>query len=354
MTIVLSCLELSSLIYNETQAFKKFSLVKLYEEDSFHPKFLIAKNQEDLFIAIKGESSLNDVEMMIDFMPITINTNSEILNQNIKQEDNNLFVTSSVYKSAQNIIQIIQENISNCKGKLIFTGHSFGGSVAAMTALLIRLNRTTENNCHLRTFAITFGSYPCVSPILSQISRKFTKGFVVNHDVFPSMNPKNINNILDSIVQRGTSQAQKGAARVTVLFSKLIQYLANNSQIKEIDINKKSLEMTLKIVKMAPEAAKIKMVNAGVIYHIFDDIDPTLNDKSKKNSNNFFKKLFKVDDNDIIKEQVENQNNIEISQFNEDVEYRTLLELLGGISDHYINSYNRVIKKSQNSKIPYY
>lgn len=363
ITIVLSCLELSSLIYNGTKVSDKFTLIKSYEGNLQHPNFLVAKRQEDLFVVIRGESSFTDIEVMMDFMPIVYNSKSQILN-NLNQQNSDLFVTSGVFKSAQNIIQKIQNDISNCTGKIFFTGHSYGGSVAAMAAMLIRLNFTAENlkddinpqnmksNSNLRTFAITFGSYPCVSPLLSQFSKRFVTGFVVNHDVFPSMNPHNINNILDSIVQRGTSQAKSGAARVTLLFAQLGQYFANSSQNHKIDISRKSLEMTLKLVKTAPKAAKIKMVNAGLIYHIFDDFD--LDKKEESIKKPFFKKLFKVDEHSDINDKTENYNDVEITQFNEDVEYGNLIEMLSGISDHYINSYCKVVEKAQNSKFPYF
>ena len=360
MTIVLSCLELSSLIYNGTNVLEKFSLIKSYEENSFHPKFLISKSQDDIFIVIRGESSFVDIETMIDFMPVNINLSSTIL-KNLKQQNSDIFVTSSVFKSAQNIIQKVQQDISNCKGKIIFTGHSYGGSVAAMAAMLIRLNGTNRNSTnekiktdyHLRTFAITFGAYPCISPILSNITRKFVTGFVVNHDVFPSMNPKNINNILDSIVQRGTSQAKSGAARVTMMFAQLAQYFVNQSRNNKFDIGRKSLEMTLKLIKIAPKASKIKIINAGMVYHIFDDLDLSTQGQNKKESG-FFKKLFKVNDDYSTIDQFGTRSEAEISQFDEDIEYESLIELLSGISHHYINSYRNVIKKSRNMKYPYY
>lgn len=360
ITIVLSCLELSSLIYNGTKVSDKFTLINSYEGNLQHPCFLVAKRQEDLFVVIRGESSFTDIESMMDFMPIVYNSKSQVLN-NLNQQNSDLFVTSGVFKSAQNIIQKIQHDISSCTGKIYFTGHSYGGSVAAMAAMLIRLNYTAENginsqnmksNYNLRTFAITFGSYPCVSPLLSQFSRRFITGFVVNHDIFPSMNPHNINNILDSIVQRGTSQAKSGAARVTLLFAQLGQYFTNRSQTQKIDISRKSLEMTLKLVKTAPKAAKIKMVNAGLIYHIFDDFD--LNKKEENIKKPFFKKLFKVDEHSDINDKIEKNDDVEITQFNEDVEYGNLMEMLSGISDHYINSYCKVIEKAQNSKFPYF
>lgn len=363
ITLVLTCLKLSSLIYNETKVLDKFSLINSYEENSEHPKFLIAKKNEDIFVVIRGEASLVDLETIIDFMPVNLKSNSRI--SNFPPEFSGSFVTSSILKSAHNIIKEIEPEIINCSGKIIFTGHSYGGSVAAMAATLIRLNtannksqnqinenvnaRTKKNSYNIRTFAITFGSYPCISPDLFQFTKKFVTGIVVNHDVFPSMNPKNINNILDSIVQRGTSQAKKGAAKVTMLFAQICQYFVNESKKNlKIDISRKSLEMTLKLVKTAPKAANIKMINAGIVYHIFDEVDASKPNKKK------FSNLFKVRDDSDVMDHFENDKNIDITQFDEDVEYGSLLELLSGISDHYITSYRNVIEKSQNVKFPYY
>lgn len=80
ITLVLTCLKLLSLIYNETKVLDKFSLINSYEENSEHPKFLIAKKNEDIFVVIRGEASLVDLETIIDFMPVNLKSNSRISN----------------------------------------------------------------------------------------------------------------------------------------------------------------------------------------------------------------------------------------------------------------------------------
>ncbi|OHT12502.1 lipase [Tritrichomonas foetus] len=310
MTTVLTCLELSSLAYNFTLLPTGFELIQSYESGIFKPKFFTTKRGDDLFVVIRGESTLSDIESILDFSATSFldgNSNSGIL------------------KSARYVLGEIESLLTNHQGRVIFTGHSFGGSVAAMAATIIRLEQPKENYT-LKTSAITFGTYPFISQSIAKKTRQFINGFVVNHDIFPSLNPKNIHNIFQSLVQPGTSETKKGAATLTLMLAQTVEYFMKEEEGQELtsdqkkQVAQKALEMTLAISKAIPKVSDTIWVNAGVVYHVF----------------------------------VEDGNKPDIAQFNENVEYGSIMEIFAGLSDHFINAYQKIMNEAQDAKYPYY
>lgn len=363
-TTILSCLELAAQIYNGTQINSDYVLINSYKNDLYKPYFFIAKNRNDDYsIVIRGENSFEDIETLIDYMPVNIS--SEFMPHKQASEFLNYLASSSILKAATYVVNQVQDIICNAAGKIYFTGHSYGASVAAIAATLVRLNHSaclinnTENRYYLRTYSVSFGSYPCLSPALSRITRKFVANFIVNNDVFASLNPKNVDKILDSIVQKGTSQAKAGAARITLLLAKIVQYFndekvknsTHGSEKKEVDLTKVSLEMTLKLIETASKAASIQMVNPGIVYHVTTS-NPGTSVPKKKKALDFLTGFFKgKPKSESIIDYI---NGIEIGEFDENAEYGNLLDFLGGFADHYIWSYLKVIKQSENTKYPYY
>ena len=308
--ILLACLKLSAFVYNTTNNISGFNIIQSFENNLYQPKFVIATQDSNLFIAIRGEASFSDFETLLDFEM------TDFLGG---------YVNMGVLKSARYVLEQAEPYMKKYDGKIYFTGHSYGGSVAAMASLIVRLEKTQETYSK-RANAITFGSYPFLTKDLAKKSHFFVSGYVANNDLFPALNTHNINNIVNSITHRGTPQAQQGAVLLTQLVIKVGEYFLNEtygpenvSKQQKLDLRKKALNITLTIVKTAPEANKYEVVNPGIVYHIFtqDDHKP------------------------------------EITQFKENIKINDFMEVLQCISDHYILSYLEKIDEAQHAKFPY-
>lgn len=308
MSLVLMCLNLASASYgprNISSAFHR-ELEGGGDGGDYHPRFVVFSlpSESILFIAVRGSVEVPDFNAVLDF--------------NASPFLGGHFVHSGALRSAQWLLGQLDPLISAWRGRIILTGHSLGGTTAAVAAMLLRFDRSNTN-----VSAICFATFPAISQSLAPDTQSFITTFVVNQDVIPSLNPGNFRAIFGSLLQAGNDE-HKGATMLRGVIEKFAESLmangADSSQTTNISesVKRESIKLTARLlinIKAMGKAGKI--VNPGVVYHV------------------------------IITDNVP-----DVILFNENVPLGNILELFSGIRDHFIGTYRQVLGQAAKATYP--
>jgi predicted esterase len=305
MTLALLCLNLASKTYDDRNLSASFTT--LLDEggngSDYHPRFLVIRKGSDLFIAVRGSVEISDFHSVLDFRSVEFLTKFR--------------VHRGAFVSAKWLLKKCRPLISEHSGNIIFTGHSFGGSVAAVAAAMLRLGEDLP-----RVSAYCFATLPAFSVELSKQSQSFITTWVVNQDAIPSLNPRNIKTIFESLGPVRTSdQGQSAIAKLVESFAESMLTQANKIPKTE-ELSAKIREESLKLATRVSINLNVveqggKLVNPGAAYHV------------------------------IITDNVPN-----VIQYDENVPLESILEIFAGIKDHMIGIYRNVLGRSMKAKYP--
>lgn len=147
-----------------------------YECDRF---FIAAASESNMIIvAFRGSSPCRkDIVRVVSWVPEFEEEIGLYVPHGIRKEGNLQF-------DKQNLAQELQKAIDATPGceKVVFTGHSLGGSLASFTALKIRKTNPTMPPIDV----YTFGALPCVNdPNIDDIGGFDVYNFVNNRDLAP-------------------------------------------------------------------------------------------------------------------------------------------------------------------------
>lgn len=305
MTLAMLCLNLASRMYDGHKLSSGFHIHKeMGGTIDYQPNFAAIERGDTLYIVIRGSTEISDFETILDFNAVEYRGGK---------------LHAGCLRAARWILQECQDLLSEWKGKIIFTGHSMGGSIAGIAATLMRLDDGNE-----RVSAIAFASFPCMSVDIAELTKSFVTTFVVNRDIIPSLNPMNIKTVFEAIVAHDpTGTGAKIMDGIIQQFAEaMITGDANKRADPDSEVMKKVREESNKIsarimVNVKRTEGIGKMVNPGTAYHA------------------------------IITE-----GKPHVIIFDENVKLESILEIFGGLPDHMIGTYKRVLGLSMRAKYP--
>lgn len=183
------------------------------------PLFFLAKEKgsEDLYIAVRGATETCDFVRVLNFK------HSPFLNGEVH---------SGVLEAARWIISESRKYIDSCKGRIICTGHSLGGSTAALIATILRLEEKRAN-----VISISEAPFPIFTADVRKLTEEFATSIIYNRDVVPLLSHKNIRAFLNQMVPPEAQQnPQMAAAIVGQLVQQLIIGIMNSRGITDPNI----------------------------------------------------------------------------------------------------------------------
>jgi hypothetical protein len=299
------CLNLASSSYDDRPIPKSFHRrIDLGGNSDYQPRFVAATHGTELFIAIRGSVEITDFNAVIDFNPTPFLESHH--------------AHSGALKCADWVLEQCESILSNWTGKIVFTGHSIGGTIASLCAARLRLDRGNS-----KVYAICFATLPAVSEGLGKMMGKFVTTFVVNQDIIPSLNPGNFRAIFQVFL---TAKGKDGGTSLDL--GEIVQKFAESLIMKDSGAVK--TEAVMKQIKMhsAKLGARLlvnlglmgkagKVVNPGVVYHA------------------------------IITDGVP-----DVQFFDENVPLESIFELFSGLTDHFIGTYRKVLGNCMRAKYP--
>lgn len=302
----LLCFNLTIKVNNQEKLPGSFEQIYKKSGNKYQPEFVLAKQNMDLYIIIRDVVDITDFLIILDYVPFDFHGSK---------------VHHGVFLAAKWVIEQCKNDIANCNGKIFVTGYSLGASVASMIATILRYEENYNN-----VFAFGFGGIPILGKSIAKNTRSFITNFVVNQDLFPAFNPKNFDNIIQSIVPKGSSEAVQGAMIINDAIKELALSLEEQNHGKVSDemknaINAESMHISTILLNNVGNADNFEdLVNPGIVYHLL------LIDK----------------------------NYVDIKKFDENIQINSVFEIISVLKDHMINVYKEVLYSSKNEKYPDY
>lgn len=168
------------------------------------PLFFLAKEKgsEDLYIAVRGATETCDFVRVLNFK------HSPFLNGEVH---------AGVLEAARYVISESRKYIDACKGRIICTGHSLGGSTSAIIAAILRLEEKREN-----VISISEAPFPVFTEDIRKLTESFATTIVYNNDVVPLLSHKNIYTFL---LQMVPPEAQQNPQMAAMAVGQIVQQL---------------------------------------------------------------------------------------------------------------------------------
>jgi hypothetical protein len=201
LSLSLLCLTLIQTTLNNRTIPSKFTLLLNSTHD--HLRFIVCSFNSDLFIAIRSPVSVPDFLTFLDFPP------SPFLKHSIAH--------TGALKSAKIVINQSSKLLENFHGRVHFTGHCLGGSIAIIAVTILRVEHKFS-----KLSVVTFGSFPSISADLDNEMYPFVTTFVLNRDRIPDLTLQSWKTISDSISECEPPKLKEGS-----LLYKLVENLAD-------------------------------------------------------------------------------------------------------------------------------
>jgi hypothetical protein len=292
MTFVMMCLNLAAASYGSRPLSRKFALLldSGGRDIVFQPRILAASLGADLYIAIRGSSDIADIVTAYEFNSVPFLTDH--------------FVHEGSLKSSIWVLGQCRPLISSCGGRVVFTGHSLGGSIAAVCAAILRFQ---ENNTNAS--AMCFATSPTYSEQISIQTRPFVTTIILNADPIPRLNPQNTIQIVNGLVPQG-EPASEGLIHILEQFAEGVVAPTHAGESLTEQLKQTATEIAEQMVRNARSYDLSKVVvSPGLVYHVvFTESGPR------------------------------------IRMFEEGEVIHSFVEVFGRIGDHLIANYRKVFK----------
>jgi hypothetical protein len=174
---ILFCMDASDLAFNQDKLPAPMEKLAAFGSgESGAPLTWIGREGPDIYIIIRGSTEASD--FLIGFQA----AHTPFLQGEIHE---------GAYRASRYILEQSRRYIEECKGEIILTGHSLGGSCAAVVAAILRLEEKRSN-----VSAITAASFPVFDSRLKKATEPFITGFIYGNDPVPFMTERNVQRIM--------------------------------------------------------------------------------------------------------------------------------------------------------------
>ena len=252
LEVIKECLKLHEFVADDFNAPPSFEKVLYVSGEQFGiPTFCLLKRNEDYYVAIRGAISQNDILIALDL-------------ERVEYMDGT--VHRGAYSGAKGIYDRIIDKIRECKGRVVCTGHSLGGAVSALLAILI--NFETE----VSAVAVSLAPFPVLSPSVAELTESFITSFVYNNDPFPLLTASNSKTFLKILGVNLEDASSVDSSSYLGMAIGLIQQASNNYGI-QVDLG----ELRERIISSVKSVVSITSRNLeefyvpGTCYHFIRD-----------------------------------------------------------------------------------
>ena len=233
--------------------------VKLFSDggsNTFMPYYYVAKNENDLIIAVRGAAEPGDFMLVLDFTRIDFCGGK---------------AHKGVLEAARYIIQKSRQHIDACTGRIICCGHSLGGATSAMIAAVLILE---EHKTNVR--AVSIAPFPILTQELCRQIEPYVTSFAFRKDVVSRLSAKNTGLIVRSIVPIGAQTEQSkqmimGIAQTVI--SGILQVSGFSNAQTESQIRQQLPQITDRLISCASTEEKFEFYLPGKAYYLDYDQD---------------------------------------------------------------------------------
>lgn len=220
------------------------------------PYFYVAKNGDDLVIAVRGAAEPGDFMLVLDFERTDFCGGK---------------AHNGVLRAARWIIEKSRSFIDACTGRIVTCGHSLGGSTSAMIAAILILEEHRQN-----VFAVSIAPFPILTPDLCKQLEPYITSFAFRRDVVPRLSSKNTGLIVRSFVPVNTQTPQAkqmimGIAQMVI--SGILQVTNFNNPQTDQTIREQLPQITERLLATTTTEEIYEFYLPGKAYYIDYDQD---------------------------------------------------------------------------------
>ena len=218
---------------------------------TYKPMFFLLTSGNDVYIIIRGAAEMMDFAACLDFTPVPF-------------EDG--FLHKGILESARWIIQQSRQYIDNCTGRIICTGHSYGGALTTMITTLLFLEE------HKNVIGVAFAPLPSISTSIANKIHDIIVSFVYNNDIVPRLNQLLISNLVKLFFPQGVNPIQLQTFLAPILAGIVQQGAMFGVPVQnQQDFIPKVIDQILKASNNTQKEQVYCL--AGSIYHITPNLD---------------------------------------------------------------------------------
>ena len=214
---------------------------------SMMPYFFVSSDGTDLYITIRGSCEPADFIMDLEFDRIEYSTGK---------------VHSGIFRGAKFIIGESLKGIQSCTGNVFVTGHSMGGSLSAMVALILRTDYGMNN-----VYAVSLAPFPVMSLDLASECEPFVVSFVYNNDAVPRLTSKNISALVNTFAPPSNPN---GKFMLMMMGQQLLGgfvQASGGSQGQVAELQTKIQVIVDKLMEMVNKEEEFEFFLPGIVYH---------------------------------------------------------------------------------------
>jgi hypothetical protein len=194
--IILAC-EISYQAFNFDSYPASFTLLSAFGGgETLMPRVVVGMAGGSLYIVIRGSTEPADFALSLQSARVPFLTG----------ECHEGHLTASRW-----IITQARSLIDKATGQIVATGHSLGGSCAAIVAAILRLEEKREN-----VIGIAAATYPAVSAEVQEATKPFVTSLVYGRDPIPQLTDRNCQTLLKEIGGSNPLTAVQNASMVLV------------------------------------------------------------------------------------------------------------------------------------------
>ena len=276
-----------------------FKVVKNGGGQNLVPLYFAARTGDDLYICARGATDANDFRIVFQI-------------DNVDFLDGKAH--SGVLNAAHKIVEELDDEIKNTKGKIYVLGHSLGAATSIGVSVVLRLEKGMEN-----VFCYNFAQFPVFSKQIADKTRSWMTSIIYGQDIVPKLTNKNVGQLLNAMAPPGPQREQGILSlkqMVQGMMTNIVQGQGVTDQTQLQAVANVLSEKLDKLVEMSLVTDySMSPVLSGTLYHIISNVDYQTN-----------------------------QMSYQIIPYNENLGLN-LFSMMMGVQEHFIKFYRQILHK---------